>query len=132
MAALALPREIRPTRSGEVGRPGQGMTVVHRAKRLILDPRAEWAAIDGEPTTIGEVYKSYAIPLALIPAVAGFIGASIVGMGVPGLGNFRVPVGLGLVSALVQFGGGHDPGPIALPAPAEPIGAPELTASARP
>jgi hypothetical protein len=80
------------------------MTVVERAKRLMLDPRAEWAVIEAEPTTIGEIYTTYAIPLALIPAVAGFIGASLVGMGVPGLGNFRVPVGLGLVSAVVQFG----------------------------
>ena len=80
------------------------MTVVERAKRIILDPRAEWAVVDAEPTTIGEIYRFYAIPLALIPAVAGFIGASLVGMGVPGLGNFRVPLGLGLVSAVVQLG----------------------------
>ena len=80
------------------------MTVVDRAKRIILDPRGEWAVIEAEPTTIGDIYKGYAIPLALIPAVAGFIGASIVGMGVPGIGNFRVPLGLGVASAVVQFG----------------------------
>jgi hypothetical protein len=80
------------------------MIVVDRAKRIILDPRAEWAVIEAEPTTIGDIYKGYAVPLALIPAVAGFIGASIVGMGVPGIGNFRVPLGLGLASAVVQFG----------------------------
>lgn len=86
------------------GRPGQGMTVVERARRIVLDPRAEWAVIDAERTTIGEIYRFYAIPLALIPVVAGFVGASLVGMGVPGMGNFRVPVGLGLVSAAVQLG----------------------------
>jgi hypothetical protein len=80
------------------------MIVVDRAKRIILDPRAEWAVIEAEPTTIGDIYKGYAIPLALIPTVAGFIGASLVGMGVPGIGNFRVPLGLGLASAVVQFG----------------------------
>jgi hypothetical protein len=80
------------------------MTVVERAKRIILEPAAEWAVIEAEPTTIGEIYRWYAIPLALIPAIAGFIGASLVGMGLPGLGNFRVPVGLGLLSAVVQFG----------------------------
>ena len=80
------------------------MTVVERAKRITLEPAAEWAVIEAEPTTIGEIYRSYAIPLALIPAIAGFIGASLVGMGLPGLGNFRVPVGLGLLSAVVQFG----------------------------
>jgi hypothetical protein len=87
-----------------MGRAGQGMTVVERAKRLILTPRAEWEVVAAEPTTIGQIYASYALPLALIPAVAGFVGACLVGMGVPGLGNFRVPLGLGLASAVVQLG----------------------------
>ena len=87
-----------------MGRAGKGMTVVERAKRLILTPRAEWDVVAAEPTTIGQIYASYVLPLALIPAAAGFVGASLVGMGVPGLGNFRVPLALGLASAVVQLG----------------------------
>jgi hypothetical protein len=43
-----------------MGRAGQGMTVVERAKRLILTPRAEWDVVAAEPTTIGQIYASYA------------------------------------------------------------------------
>ena len=66
-----------------MGRAEQGMIVVERAKRLILNPRAEWEVVAAEPMTIGQIYASYALPLARIPAVAGFVGASLVGMGVP-------------------------------------------------
>jgi hypothetical protein len=80
------------------------MNLADRAKNIVLTPKTEWAVVEAEPTTIQEIYSGYVVPLALIPVVAGFIGASIVGMGVPGIGNFRVPLGLGVASAVVQFG----------------------------
>jgi hypothetical protein len=40
--------------------------------------------------------------LALIPAIAGFIGLSLVGVKVP-VGTFRVPIGAGLVNAVISY-----------------------------
>jgi Yip1 domain len=80
------------------------MNVVDRAKNIVLVPRAEWRAVEAEPTTINDIYKGYVVPLALIPTIAGFIGASIVGMSVPGLGTARMGFFAGLISAALQFG----------------------------
>jgi hypothetical protein len=80
------------------------MNVSDRAKNILLAPRAEWGVIDAEPTSIQDIYTRYVVPLALIPAVAGFIGASIVGISVPGLGTVRAGFVSGLISAVLQFG----------------------------
>ena len=78
--------------------------VVDRAKNIVLAPKTEWAVIDAEPTSIQDIYTRYLVPLALIPAVAGFIGASIVGISVPVLGTVRTGIFTGLMQAVMQFG----------------------------
>jgi hypothetical protein len=80
------------------------MNVADRAKNIILTPRVEWAAIDEEPARIEDIYKGYVVPLSLIPAIAGFIGMSIVGIGIPGVGIVRTGFFAGLVTAVLQFG----------------------------
>jgi hypothetical protein len=54
-------------------------------------------------TSIQQIYARYVVPLALIPAVAGFIGGSIVGIGVPGVGTVRVGMLAGLLGDVLQF-----------------------------
>jgi Yip1 domain len=78
--------------------------VVERAKNIVLTPKTEWPVIDAEPTSIQEIYRGYLVPLALVPAVAGLIGASIVGMSIPGLGTVRLGFAAGLMQAILQFG----------------------------
>jgi hypothetical protein len=80
------------------------MNVSDRAKNIVLAPRTEWGIIDAESMTIQEIYTSYVVPLALIPAVAGLIGASIVGISVPGFGTVRSGFFSGLIAAILQFG----------------------------
>jgi hypothetical protein len=80
------------------------MNVMDRAKNIVLTPRTEWAAIDAEPTSVNDLYKAYVIPLALIPAIAGFIGVSLIGVSIPGLGTVRTSFFAGLISAILQFG----------------------------
>lgn len=79
------------------------MNVVDRAKNIVLTPRAEWPVIEAEPTGINDIYKNYVVPLALIPAVAGFIGTSIIGASIPGVGTVRIGFFAGLISAILQF-----------------------------
>src|SRR3954465_3588407 len=87
-----------------VARGGDAMNLVDRMRNILLTPRTEWAVIDAEPASIQELYARYVIPLTLVPAVAGFIGGSIVGIGVPGVGTIRVGVLAGLFGAVLQFG----------------------------
>ncbi len=80
------------------------MNLVARVKAILLTPKTEWAVIDGEPATVASLYSGYVVPLAAIPAVAGFIGMSILGFGVFG-STIRVPILAGLTSAVVQYVG---------------------------
>lgn len=78
------------------------MNIVARIKNILLSPVKEWGVIDGESASIGSLYTGYAIPLALIPAVAGFIGNSFVGMSVMGMA-IKTPVVAGVVMAIVSY-----------------------------
>lgn len=46
---------------------------------IFAHPDEEWATIRSEPNTIGRHYITHALILALIPAIASYIGASQVG-----------------------------------------------------
>ena len=78
------------------------MNLVERVKEIILKPQETWEKIKGEETTIKDLYTSYAGILALIPAIANFIGFSLVGTSFMGI-SFRVPLVTGLVQAIVQY-----------------------------
>lgn len=79
------------------------MNLVERVKEIILKPNNEtWVKIKGEETTIKDLYTSYACILALIPAIANFIGMSLVGTSFMGT-SFRVPIVTGLVQAILQY-----------------------------
>jgi hypothetical protein len=76
--------------------------IVERAKKLILQPKQEWQAIDGEPHTVQDLYTQYVMILAAIPALCGFIGFSIVGFGAFGA-TYRVPIGAGIAHLVVSY-----------------------------
>jgi hypothetical protein len=76
------------------------MAIVDRIKGICLKPKDEWQVISGETTTVADLLKNYALPLAAIGAVANFIGGSVVGRSVLGV-TWRAPVVMGLVSAVV-------------------------------
>jgi hypothetical protein len=66
-----------------------------------LKPKQEWEVIAGETSSTADLLKNYALPLAAIGVVAGFIGMSFIGMSIPFLGTYRVPMVTGLVGAAV-------------------------------
>ena len=55
------------------------MNLVKRTKNIIVKPKETWPAIKLEQTTAKDLYISYAVILAAIPAIAKFIGVSFVG-----------------------------------------------------
>lgn len=79
------------------------MNLVERAKNIILAPAKEWDVIKGESLTIAEMFTKYAMILAAIPAVAGFIGYVVIGMSFGGFGTFRWPLGTALVWAVLTY-----------------------------
>lgn len=79
------------------------MNLIERAKNIILTPAKEWDVIKGENLTIADMFMKYALILAAIPAVAGFIGYVVIGMSFGGLGTFRWPVGTALVWAILSY-----------------------------
>lgn len=79
------------------------MDMVGRIKGILLKPSLEWEVVAGETTGIAELYKSYVVILAAIGPVAAVIGTSIVGIRVPFVGTYRVPIGTAIASAVVQY-----------------------------
>ena len=80
------------------------MKIVDRIKNILITPKTEWPVIAGETTSNMDLVKGYVLPLAAIPAVAGFVGGSLIGhsMGFLG-GTFRVPFMAGLGFAIFGF-----------------------------
>ncbi|MBP6118050.1 MAG: YIP1 family protein [Giesbergeria sp.] len=78
------------------------MNIVERAKSILLSPRPTWEVIDTEQTDTASLYTGYLMILAAIPAVCGFIGMSIIGMGMFGV-SMRVPFLAGLANMLVSY-----------------------------
>jgi len=79
------------------------MTLVERAKRILLQPKQEWEVIAGESTTTPDLYRNYIIPLASIGPAASIIGMSIVGIGMPFGSTFRIPIVPAILSAVVHY-----------------------------
>ena len=78
------------------------MDIVERAKAITLNPVATWPAIDAETHTPQSLYVPYLLVLAAIPAVAMFIGMSIVGIGGFGF-SMRLPIGTGLAMMITNY-----------------------------
>jgi hypothetical protein len=85
--------------------PGStGANIVARVKAILLQPKATWDVIDGEPATVAGLYRSYAIPLAAIPVVCHLIGTLLFGYGSMFGVSFRPnPIAL-IVQCVVQYG----------------------------
>ncbi len=79
------------------------MNVVKRTTNILLTPKAEWQVIQNEPLTVAGIFTKYAMVLAAIPALAGFIGYSLVGVSLPFFGTFRYSVVRGLSWAILSY-----------------------------
>jgi len=77
------------------------MEIIDRVKNVLVSPKTEWQAIEAENTPHAKVFTSYVVLLALIPAVASFIGYGLIGHTVLGIkiGSF----GWGLRQAIMQY-----------------------------
>jgi Yip1 domain len=75
-----------------------------RVTGMLTSPSSEWPRVAAEPTTAADLYRQYILILAALPALAGFIKMSFVGVHVPFMGTIHVGAGTGLKSTLVSYG----------------------------
>ena len=78
------------------------MSLIQRVQDILLKPKEAWPIIAGEGGDTASIYTGYLIYLAAIPAIASFIGLSLIGAGGFGF-SVRVPVMSGLVQMVVSF-----------------------------
>ena len=76
--------------------------LLQRVLDILMRPRDTGLQIDAEDGNPSRIYLGYLVFLAAIPAVAGFIGYSLIGVGAFGI-SVRVPVVQGLVSMVVGY-----------------------------
>ena len=77
------------------------MEIVNRVKSILVSPKTEWQTIETENDTHVKVFTTYVVPLALIPAVAAFIGYGLIGHSV--LGVHFGSISWGLSHAIQQY-----------------------------
>ena len=80
--------------------PAAGLA--ERVKAILLKPAQEWDRINAEPTSAGQLYKAYVLPLAAIPVLATFIGSVLFGQSVFGI-TYRPSFVSALGTAIVQY-----------------------------
>jgi len=76
--------------------------IIKRVIAIITKPKEEWEVIKNENMTIADMYMKYALILAAIPAIAGFIGWVAIGRSL-GFGTFRIPAGRALIWAILLY-----------------------------
>lgn len=77
------------------------MNIVQRAQNIIVKPKAEWDVIAGEAATVGGIFTGYVLIMALIPAVASFIGWGLIGSTF--FGHHFASVTWGIGYALISY-----------------------------
>jgi hypothetical protein len=80
------------------------MTVVERAKNILLQPSQEWPVIAAEGTDTKALFLGYAVPLAAISPIAMWLGHSLIGISLGPLGVYRAPFLQGLAFAILSYG----------------------------
>jgi hypothetical protein len=79
------------------------MDIMSRVKTILLKPKEEWIAIKEESTTVPQLFTSYAMILAAIPAASQFIGLAIFGRHIPFRGMVRYGFGTAFFYAIFSY-----------------------------
>lgn len=83
------------------------MSIVDRAKNIILKPVDEWNVIADEPASVSGIFTNYAMVLAAIPLVAGIIFTGALGItagSFGSLGGAAMTMGFTAVAGMAVIG----------------------------
>ena len=78
------------------------MALIERVQSILLKPKQTWPEIAAEGGDTASIFTGYVMILAAIPAVAGFIGLTLVGVGGMGV-SYRLPILSGVVQMIVSY-----------------------------
>jgi hypothetical protein len=78
-------------------------SLAERIRNILVSPRAEWPVIEAEPTSVGQLYSRYVVPMTGFAAGMCFIRMSLIGVTPPWGGTIRTPVASGLMAAVMTF-----------------------------
>jgi hypothetical protein len=79
------------------------MMIAARLNGILLAPTAEWKTVEQEHEDLTYRLNMYIAVLAAIPAIAGFLGFSAIGVVIPSGATVRVPVMSGLFGAVFGY-----------------------------
>lgn len=74
------------------------MDIVERTTEILRHPENEWAAVEQDGSSIKDLTLGYVAPLAAIPAVANFLGTTIIGFS-----GYRISVIAAFFDALIGY-----------------------------
>ena len=94
-AGASAPPPVQHTYAPGTGAASQGL--VTRATNILAKPKTEWPVIAGESATVSSLFTSYIVPLAAIPAIAGFISSALVAS------LLRIPLAASLGGAILTY-----------------------------
>lgn len=75
--------------------------LIDRVKNILLTPQAEFDRIAAEPADVNKIYIGYVLPLVVISAICSFIGLSLIGYSMMGVG-IKIPIVTGVVMAALR------------------------------
>lgn len=78
--------------------------ILAQVKLIFNDPKGCWTKLTGEYASDKDFILNYFAPLAVLPAVFGFIKNAIIGTSIPVIGTVRAPLFSSLIGMVVQFG----------------------------
>jgi len=79
------------------------MDLIPRIQGILLKPKDEWEKIKGEDLPVQNLFTSYAMIVAAIPAIAQFIGNGLIGKRILSFGWYRRPIGAALLQAILFY-----------------------------
>ena len=75
------------------------MSLVDRAKNILLKPIPEWDVIASESASVGGLFTGYAIPLMCLPIIGTAVAVGLLGIGAGGFAALGMGT-IGIVAAL--------------------------------
>jgi hypothetical protein len=79
------------------------MDIISRVQAILLKPKEEWIVIKEESTSISQLFTSYAMILAAIPALFQFVGLFVFGRHMPFRGMVRYGFGTAFFYAIFSY-----------------------------
>jgi len=78
------------------------MSLADRVQSILLKPKTTWPVIAAESADVASIYTGYVAILAAIPAIAAFIGLTLVGVGAFGV-SYHMPIVTGVLRMVVGY-----------------------------